>query len=203
MPSHDKKVGRESLHDNERRISVGSLPPEFFGIRGGVPRKSPRPKVPQKRPPLVRQKAVVLIPPRKPQGVQKQRSRYDHNAVSSIRNQLRVLEMQVRFLSNLICETLPADDDPTSSIANSDPSIYGSDTVLVDGSDSEEEDDEYEDDDIEREVDALLNSTAPMGPLHNFSASDQEAFDKEIDDLLGIDREGENSGEDEEVDVCN
>ncbi len=113
MPSHDRKAARSSAKGSAKpRVSMNSLPPEVFGIYGGIPRN---PAI-SKRPLLIRRKTVVLIPPRKPQ-VQKQRSRYDSTA-SSIRNQLRMLEMQIRFLSGLIDKTLPVDTVSLNSQKN-------------------------------------------------------------------------------------
>lgn len=144
-------------------------------------------RTPTKRPLLVRQKAVVLIPPgapKKPRVAQKHRSRYNRNTVASIRDQLLTLKRQVKFLSDLIDDTAST-LDPTVYTMNyySAPAIYGSsDTVVVDGS----EDDE--DGSIDDEIDALLNETAPTRSSRLIlSASYEKALDKEVDELLGID----------------
>ena len=184
MPSHDREAFKGSAKP---------LVSAVFGVYGRVPRSPPKSKIP-------RQKAIVLIQPRKPRGVQKHRSHYDSNAASSIHNQLKILEMQVSLLSDLINKTLPVD---TVDPAVSNSIIYGSsDTVLVAGSDSEQYgEDEY--DDVDDEIDALLDETTPVRstvnlrvrkPFHDLTpkltfslnTSDQEAFNREIDDLLGI-----------------
>lgn len=104
--------------------------------------------------------------------------------MASIRDQLLTLKRQVKFLSDLIDDTAST-LDPTVYTMNyySAPAIYGSsDTVVVDGS----EDDE--DGSIDDEIDALLNETAPTRSSRLIlSASYEKALDKEVDELLGID----------------